>query len=94
MALAEGRIFAEQELKEAEARTEAAKAKAEEERRQKEKAQAEEMKMLSVTVQVLHESGMDVEQIARKLQRPVEVIVDILGGKIVSDSSEQGNQAQ
>ena len=36
------------------------------------------MKMLAVTVQVLHESGMDVEQIARKLQRPVEFIVDIL----------------
>lgn len=100
-ALAEGRSFAEQELKEAEARTEAAKAKAEEERqqkeeerRQKEKAQAEEMKMLAVTVQVLHESGMDADQIARKLQRPVEVIIEILEGKIASDLTEQGNQAQ
>ncbi len=72
---------------------EAAEAKAEEERIKKEKAQAEEMKMLSVTVQVLHESGMDVEQIARKLQRPVEVIALILERKIVPDSTEQGNQA-
>ncbi|MCI5120903.1 MAG: Rpn family recombination-promoting nuclease/putative transposase [Candidatus Electrothrix sp. AUS4] len=50
----------------------------EEERRQKEQAQAEEKKMLAITVQVLHESGMDAEQIARKLQRPVEFILDIL----------------
>ena len=70
-ALAEGRSFAEQELKEAEARTE-------EERRQKEQAQAAEKKMLSITVQVLHESGMDAEQIAQKLQRPIAFIVNIL----------------
>jgi predicted transposase/invertase (TIGR01784 family) len=107
-ALAEGEERAEQKVKEAEARTEAAEAKAKEERRQKEaaevrateerkqkeKAQAEEIKILSITAKALHENGMDVEQIARKLQRPVEVIVDILGGKIVFDSSEQGNQAQ
>jgi predicted transposase/invertase (TIGR01784 family) len=74
-ALAEGRELAEQQVKKAEER-------AEESRRQKEKAQAEEMKMLSVTVQVLHESGMDVEQIAGKLQRPVEVIVEILKTRI------------
>ncbi len=70
-ALAEGKSFAEHELKEVEAR-------AEEECRQKEKAQAEEMRMLAITVQVLHESGMDAEQIARKLQRPVEEIINIL----------------
>ncbi|XCN72825.1 MAG: Rpn family recombination-promoting nuclease/putative transposase [Candidatus Electrothrix aestuarii] len=84
-ALAEGRELADREVKKANARTEAAEAKAkkerkqkEEERRQKEKAQAEEMKMLSITAKALHESGMDMEQIARKLQRPVEVIRDIL----------------
>ncbi|WP_446010691.1 hypothetical protein [Candidatus Electrothrix sp.] len=69
-ALAEGRELAEQQVKEAEARTEAAEAKAE-------KAQYEKIKMLSVTAKALHESGMDAEQIAQKLQRPVEVIVDI-----------------
>ncbi|MCI5130248.1 MAG: hypothetical protein D3904_01710 [Candidatus Electrothrix sp. EH2] len=37
----------------------------------------ERTKML-VTVQVLHESGMDAEQIARKLERPVEFIIDLL----------------
>jgi hypothetical protein len=37
---------------------------------------------------------MDADQIARRLQRPVEVIVEILREKIVSDSTEQGNQAQ
>ncbi|MCW5203414.1 PD-(D/E)XK nuclease family transposase [Desulfobulbus sp. US4] len=84
-ALAEGRELAEQELKEAEARTEAAQVRAEEERRQKEEerrqkkqAQAEEKKMLAITVQVLHENGMDADQIAQKLQRPVEFIIDIL----------------
>ena len=70
-ALAEGRSLVEQELKEAEER-------AEEERRQKEQAQAEEKKMLAITVQVLQESGMDAQQIAQKLQRPVEFILDIL----------------
>ncbi|MCI5143605.1 MAG: hypothetical protein D3909_18150 [Candidatus Electrothrix sp. ATG1] len=63
-ALAEGRSLVEQELKEAEERAE--------------KAQAEEMKMLSITVQVLHESGMDAEQISHKLERPVAFILDIL----------------
>ena len=77
-ALAEGEELAEQKVKEAEARTEAAEARAEEERRQKEQARAEEKKMLAITVRVLHESGMDAEQIARKLQRPVEFILDIL----------------
>ena len=84
-ALDEGRELAEEKVKEAEARTEAAEAKAEEERkqkeeerRQKEQAQAEEKKMFAITVQILHESGMDAEQIARKLQRPVEFIIDIL----------------
>ncbi|MGB5686704.1 MAG: PD-(D/E)XK nuclease family transposase [Candidatus Electrothrix sp.] len=70
-ALAEGEERAEQKVKEAEARTEAAEAKVK-------KAQAEEKKMLSITVQVLHESGMDAENIAQKLQRPVEFILDIL----------------
>ncbi|CAK8712160.1 PD-(D/E)XK nuclease family transposase [Candidatus Electrothrix laxa] len=77
-ALAEGEERAEQKVKEAEARTEAAEAKAEEERKQKEEAQAEEMKILSITVKVLHENGIDAEQIAQKLQRPVEFIIDIL----------------
>ena len=91
-ALAEGEERAEQKVKEANARTEAAEArteeerrqkeaaeaKAEEERKQREKAQAEEKKMLSMTVQVLHESGMDAKQIARKLQRPVAFIIEIL----------------
>jgi predicted transposase/invertase (TIGR01784 family) len=86
-ALAEGRELAEQQVKEAEARTEVAEAKAE-------KAQAEEMNMLSITAKALHKSGMDAEQIARKLQRPVEAIISILEEKILSDSTEQGNQAQ
>ncbi|MCI5125191.1 MAG: hypothetical protein D3925_12140 [Candidatus Electrothrix sp. AR5] len=90
-ALAEGRSRAE---KKAQERAEEKRRQKENERGKKEKTQAEEMKMLSVTVQVLHESGMDVEQIARKLQRPIEVIVEILREKIVSDSTEQGNQAQ
>jgi predicted transposase/invertase (TIGR01784 family) len=84
-ALAEGEELAEQKVKEAEARTEAAEAKAEEERRQKEaaetkaeEAQVEEKKMLSIAVKILHESGMDAEQIARKLQRPVAFILEIL----------------
>ncbi len=67
-ALAEGRSLAEKKAQE----------RAEEERRQKEEAQAEEKKMLTITVQVLHESGMDAQQIAQKLQRPVEFILDIL----------------
>ncbi|CAK8712150.1 PD-(D/E)XK nuclease family transposase [Candidatus Electrothrix laxa] len=77
-ALAEGRSLVEQELKEAEKRAEEERKQKEEERRQKEEAQAEEKKLLSITVQVLHESGMDAEQIARKLQRPVEFILGIL----------------
>ncbi|CAK8712135.1 hypothetical protein KKHLCK_01155 [Candidatus Electrothrix laxa] len=77
-ALAEGEERAEQKVKEAEARTEAAQVRAEEERRQKEQAQAEEKKMLSITVQVLHENGMDAEQIAQKLQRPMAFIIDLL----------------
>lgn len=70
-ALAEGEELAEQKVKEAEARTEAAEARAE-------KAQAEERKMLSITVQVLQESGMDAEQIAQKLSMPVAVIRQLL----------------
>ncbi|MCI5133403.1 MAG: hypothetical protein D3904_18290, partial [Candidatus Electrothrix sp. EH2] len=66
-ALAEGEELAEQKVKEAEARTEAA-----------EKALEEERKLLAITVNILHEGGMDAEQIARKLQRPVEFILDIL----------------
>ena len=63
-ALEEGRELAERKVKETEARAE--------------KAQAEEKKMLAITVQVLHESGMDAEQIAEKQQRPVAFILDIL----------------
>ena len=90
-ALAEGRSRAE---KKAQERAEKEYRQKEEERRKKEQAQSEEKKMLAITVQVLHENGIDAEQIARKLQRPVEFILDILEGKIVTDSTEQGNQAQ
>ncbi len=67
-ALAEGRSLAMEEINTI----------LEEERRQKEEAKKEEMKMLSMTVQILHENGMNIQQIAEKLKRPEEDVREIL----------------
>jgi len=66
-AIEEGKSLAEEEIK---------KAKAGEE-----KAKAEEMKMIKITVKLLHEQGMDIEQIAETLQKPLELISAILDSK-------------
>lgn len=70
-ALAEGRDMAQQELEEARLR--------EQEAVSREKiAKEEEMKMLFLTVTVLAESGMSVDEIADKLKKSSEEIADIL----------------
>lgn len=74
-ALAEGRSLAMEEINTI---LEEERRQKEEERRQKEAAKKEEMKMLSLTVQVLHENGMDIKQIAKKLKRPEKAIRKIL----------------
>ena len=51
----------------------------EEERRQKKEAKKEEKKMLSRTVHILHENGLNIQQIAEKIKRPEEDIKKILG---------------
>ena len=87
-AIAEGKSMAAQEIEEAKQKEKEAKQKEqeaigqkEEERKQKEKAQTEERKMLLITATTLHESGMTLDEVADKLQKPLELIRDVLNDK-------------